>query len=121
MIPEILGRCKTAFLEHQKPLGTIGIIVLSGTLFLGFAKLEWLHSQQEPIRIEQLAMASGPAIEGEDTSKTGPYVASKAGKRYYLTTCSGVKTIKESNKIYFKTKEAAEARGLTPAANCKGL
>jgi hypothetical protein len=55
------------------------------------------------------------------TVNQGIYVASKSGTRYYLPTCSGVSRIKEENKIWFQTKEQAEARGLLPAANCPGL
>jgi len=51
----------------------------------------------------------------------GIYVASKNGTRYYLPGCSGVSRIKEENKIWFQTKDQAEARGLLPAANCPGL
>ncbi len=49
------------------------------------------------------------------------FVASKSGKKYYLPTCSGVARIKEANRVWFATKEDAEAVGLTPAANCPGI
>jgi len=51
----------------------------------------------------------------------GQYVASKTGKSYHLPWCSGAKQIKESNKVYFSSKEEAEAAGYTPAKNCKGI
>lgn len=51
----------------------------------------------------------------------GQYVASKSGSKYHLPWCPGAKQIKESNKIYFDSKEAAEKAGYTPAANCKGI
>jgi hypothetical protein len=56
------------------------------------------------------------ASEGEPR-----YVASKNGKVYHLLICPGAKQINEANKIYFNTKEEAEAAGLRPAANCKGI
>lgn len=49
------------------------------------------------------------------------YVASKSGTKYHLPWCPGAQQMKESNKIYFDSKTAAEAAGYTPAANCKGL
>jgi len=49
------------------------------------------------------------------------YVVSKNGARYHYPWCSGAQSIKEENKIWFDTKEEAEAAGYTPAANCKGL
>ncbi len=55
------------------------------------------------------------------TPKEGKYVASKSGTKYYLPTCSGVKRIKEENKVWFASVEDAQAAGLSPAANCPGL
>ena len=51
----------------------------------------------------------------------GQYVASRNGTRYYFPWCGGAKNIKEENKVWFSTKEEAEAKGYTPAVNCKGL
>jgi hypothetical protein len=51
----------------------------------------------------------------------GPYVGSKSGTKYYLETCSGVKRIKEANKVFFSSVQDARAAGYTPAANCPGL
>lgn len=52
---------------------------------------------------------------------SGGYVASKNGTKYHLPWCSGAKQMKEENKIWFQTKEEAEAQGYAPAANCKGI
>lgn len=52
---------------------------------------------------------------------SGPYVASKSGTKYHLGTCSGAKRIKDENKVFFATKNDAEAAGYTAAANCSGL
>lgn len=52
---------------------------------------------------------------------TGAYVGSRRGERYHLPWCAGAKTISEENKIWFASKEEAEAKGYTPAANCKGI
>jgi len=51
----------------------------------------------------------------------GKYVASKNGSKYHFPWCSGATRMKEENKIWFETKEAAEKAGYGPAANCKGL
>ncbi len=58
-------------------------------------------------------------IKSSDATKG--YVASKTGTKYHLPWCSGARRIKEENKVWFATKEEAEAAGYTPAANCKGL
>jgi hypothetical protein len=51
----------------------------------------------------------------------GEVVASKGGTKYYLPWCGTVKLIKEENKVWFASREAAEAAGYAPASNCKGL
>jgi hypothetical protein len=51
----------------------------------------------------------------------GGYVASKSGTKYHLPWCSGAQRIKEENKVWFSTKESAEAAGYAPAANCPGI
>jgi len=53
--------------------------------------------------------------------KSGPIVASKNGTKYYSLTCSGVKRIKEENKIFFASREDAERAGLSPSSTCKDL
>lgn len=54
-------------------------------------------------------------------STTQPYVASKSGTKYHLTSCPGAKQIKPENKITFATRSEAEAAGYSPAGNCPGL
>jgi len=49
---------------------------------------------------------------------SGIYVASKNGQYYYLPECSGVSRIKEENKVWFQTKEEAEAKGFKPSTTC---
>ena len=49
------------------------------------------------------------------------YVGSKTGTKYHLLTCAGAKTIKDTNKIYFSSKDDAEKQGYKPASNCKGI
>jgi hypothetical protein len=47
------------------------------------------------------------------------YVASKNGKMYYNIDCSGVKRIKEENRIWFNSKEDAEKSGYTLSSLCQ--
>jgi len=51
----------------------------------------------------------------------GMYVGSRNGTAYYLPWCGGVRLIHEENKVWFSSKEEAEAKGYRPAANCKGI
>ena len=52
---------------------------------------------------------------------TGEVVASVSGTKYHYPWCSGAQRIKEENKVWFESTEAARAAGYEPAANCKGL
>ncbi|MBI2064278.1 MAG: hypothetical protein HYT66_01040 [Candidatus Yanofskybacteria bacterium] len=45
-------------------------------------------------------------------------VVSKNSDKYHFTWCSGVKRIKEENKIWFETEAAAQAAGYAKAGNC---
>ncbi|HXK31753.1 MAG TPA: hypothetical protein VJZ94_03470, partial [Candidatus Paceibacterota bacterium] len=94
----------------------------SGGFEVGEGKV--VNTVQVPITASSTAGAGG----GEEAERpntvpalSGAYVASKHGEAYYLPWCGGVKLIREENKIWFATKEEAEARGYRPAANCKGL
>jgi len=62
-----------------------------------------------------------PSNNKESNLDTGKIVASKNGKRYYYPNCGGINRIKLENRIYFETKEQAEAKGLTLASGCKEL
>ena len=70
----------------------------------------------EKVPVVPMAQALGTVVPEE-----GKYVASKSGTKYYLPTCSGVRRIKEENKIWFATVDDAQASGRTPATNCPGL
>ncbi len=62
------------------------------------------------------APATTSAVAGEKA-----YVGSKNSTKYHLPWCSGAARIAEENKVWFASKEEAEAAGYTPAANCKGI
>lgn len=68
----------------------------------------------------------GTTAKGSDVASaalvgSGKYVGAKSGKTYYFPWCSGVKRIKESNKVWFSTKEEAEVAGYKPSASCPGI
>ena len=78
----------------------------------------------EPTMVEQKDQVAR-AIDTKNTASSGlsegQYVASKNGTRYHLPWCGSAKNIKEENKVWFATREEAEAAGYTPAQNCEGL
>jgi hypothetical protein len=51
----------------------------------------------------------------------GKLVASKNGTKYYFPWCAAASKIAEGNKVWFNSEAEARAKGLQPAANCKGL
>lgn len=79
---------------------------------------------EKPSQMEEYApkTASVKSEKGVPVAKDAlQYVASKNGSKYYLLSCSGVKRIKEENKIYFPSPEEARKAGYAPALNCKGI
>lgn len=58
-------------------------------------------------------------IQTKSTTSTRAYFASSRGTKYYHLGCSGGKTLKEENKIWFMTKAEAEAAGYELSTSCK--
>ena len=67
------------------------------------------------------ALIAGAGESADPISDGGQYVASKSGEAYYLPWCGGADRIKAENRVWFASKEEAEARGYRPAKNCKGI
>ncbi len=113
-----------------------GLILLVGVASFGLGRMSApdIPYLGEPDRKDNALIlnATGPtrvvgvpsttdAISVAENSAEERYVASKNGTKYHLPWCGSAKQIKEENKIWFETKEAAEAAGYTPASNCKGI
>jgi hypothetical protein len=82
--------------------------------------IENLFARQNNSSISSQKQGIGESEEGRVTpSSPGSVVASKNSDRYHLPWCSGAKTIKEENKIWFASEEKAIAAGYTKAGNCK--
>ena len=101
----------------------VGVIFLTASLAFGLGRLSVLYEGESDFKIEYAGTQEGAAITAIPavTPESGGYVASKSGTKYHLPWCAGAQAIKESNKIYFATKEEAEKAGYAPAANCKGI
>ena len=130
-IQEIIQKSK-AFITNDE-IFTILLVV-----FIGVASFGLGRASVEEKRVDQATPASvvvaGKTQDSEakkvnettgltrtSDNAQGAYVASKNGTKYHLPWCAGAKSIKEENKIWFNSKEAAEAAGYAPAANCKGI
>ena len=98
------------------------LILLAVTSF-GLGRLSVLPGgpERQPASVVLSDTGSVPVSSGEyvDT-KTAPeqYVGSRNSDKYHHVTCPGASRIKEENKVWFSSKEAAEAAGYSPAANC---
>ena len=106
---------------------TVTIVVLACFASYGLGIATGQDTREGKIGIGQVPLmpfVSAPATETPlpiTMTAGGQYVASRTGKSYHLPWCSGAKQIKEENKIYFTSKESAEAAGYVAAKNCKGI
>jgi hypothetical protein len=108
--------------ESERDIYLALVILLVGLLGFGLGRLSKLEERKTPIMIRNEAIIDNNLISQDKKAvSSGQYVASKTGNSYYLPWCSGVKRIKEANKVWFNTKEEALAAGYAPAGNCKGL
>ncbi len=107
-----------------------GLILGSVSLAFALGRLSVSLAVKPDVTIENRAFGAGVLTEkgGVATSiaepamiTEGSYVGSKNGTKYHLPWCPGAQQIAEQNKVWFQNKEEAEARGYTPAANCKGI
>lgn len=92
-------------------------MVFSSAIFMGTRVHNYFNSPHSIEFQKGVIVASEKGGEG-GIPREGNIVASKAGKRYYFKHCSGVKRIKEANKVYFSSESEAQARGLTLASGC---
>lgn len=125
------------FLNPRKEPGGslyIGLIlILVAVTSFGLGRLSRQGGGQAGLRVlypegmaeMRLDGAAGAAASFETrtgaATTSGQIVASKSGTKYHFTWCSGAKSIKEENRIYFASTQEARAAGYEPASNCKGL
>lgn len=112
----------------------LAIIILVAFFSFGLGRLSALKEAKTPLQIENIPNGTQQTTQTKNPQTTqvataltseipqnATYVASKTGKKYHYPWCAGAQRISEENRVYFKSKEEAEAQGYTPASNCKGL
>jgi|SRR3989344_1740054 len=116
--------------DQGKDILTVLIIILVGLGSFGLGRLS-KTAQNEGLRMEYLGQdLSGSLIEAPGSvlglqNQTGAdidnkkFFASSRGKKYYPIGCSAGKSIKQSNRIYFETREAAETQGYELSTSCR--
>jgi len=121
--------------ETEKHILIALLIVLVAGASFGLGRLTTLEKAKTPVTIDYFSTSSpaaaalAPIPKEVDpdaaapagalpAAQSGPIVASKNGKAYYWTTCSGANRITDANKIYFASTQAAAAAGYYLAKNC---
>lgn len=117
------------FIESKagKDLLTVIIVILVGigSFYLGRLSKQ---AKNEGIRIEykgQVINQEASAIKATNKaeiipkSASGSFFASKRGKKYYPAGCSAGKSIKQENRVYFESKDIAEAAGYSLSTSCQ--
>lgn len=74
------------------------------------------QAREEPDEGQKNRGDNPPAAEAQEL-----YVGSQNSDKYHLPWCSGAQRIHEENKVWFSSKQEAEAAGYSPAGNCKGI
>jgi len=120
--------------EKGKDVMIVIIVILVG---LGAFELGRLskESNSSGIKIEypdQYKNQAANTISSQNSSKVDietpvkisdpnrkSFFASNRGSKYYSIGCSGGKTIKQENRVYFTTREEAEQAGYELSSSCK--
>ncbi len=119
--------------DRGKDILTVMIVILVGLASFGLGRLS-KNTISSGIKIEYsntlnnqdanavsavnyINSQSSQKITNSSSSKT--FFASNRGSKYYSIGCSGGKTIKQENRVYFATGEEAERAGYELSSACK--
>jgi hypothetical protein len=122
----------TTWVEGEKGKGVLTVMII---VLVGFGAFELGRLSKEntssgvQIEYNQPAVAEEAnvfsaveyaSIPKNNVSKSSSknFFASNRGSKYYPVGCSGGKTIKQENRVYFVTSEEAEKAGYTLSSSC---
>jgi len=106
-----------------KDILTVIIVILVGLGSFGLGRLS-KESKNGVLRVEY-ADNEASIIESINEPQSslkqinGTFFASSRGSKYYSLSCSGGKTIKQENRVYFNTREEAEIAGYELSSSCR--
>ncbi|MFA6324794.1 MAG: hypothetical protein WCX46_01025 [Candidatus Paceibacterota bacterium] len=121
--------------EKGKDILVVFIIILVGIASFELGRLS-KENDSSGVKIEYIGQEAN-TIEGYNNlkgavfqdqeemyknkinSNSKNFFASSRGKKYYPVDCSAGKTIKDSNKVYFSTREEAEKAGFELSSSCQ--
>ncbi len=127
--------------EAGKDIMVVLIVILTGLGSFGLGRLSKENAStgvkiEYPKELTSLAgnaiSATTPVVKAAPTQKVVPastntstttlaiknYFASSRGHKYYPAGCSAGKSLSMDNRIYFSTREEAEAAGYTLSNSC---
>ena len=124
MVADSFKKVKEWCKENHKDLFIAGIIFCTGLSSFGLGRLSVDLKPNSPLVVTD--SAANPPMDQHTVPNASirtdkRVAASRNGTAYYFPWCAGLLRIKEENKVWFPTKEAAEIAGLTLAGNCRGL
>jgi hypothetical protein len=115
-IQETWRRIKDWWGRGEMALLSPFIVILVGVASFALGRISATEEQKSPIVHGERAQREGsPLMLG------GMVVASRSGKSYHFPWCSGAETMKDANRRWFPSEEAAQKAGYKPAGNCPGL
>ena len=123
MVADSFKKVKEWCKDNHKDLFIAGIIFCTGLSSFGLGQLS-VDLKPNPSLVVTNRAASPPMEQHTVVPSASIWtdkrvVASRSGTAYYFPWCAGLLRIKEENKVWFTTKEAAEIAGLTLAGNCR--
>ncbi len=130
MLTDMFKKIKGWEEEYQNEICIALAIILVGAAGFGLGRLSKIVKGKGPLEAKLPSLyseANPPSLPSTgdldaphpSTGKT--LVGSKNGAKYHFPWCPGALRISEKNKVWFASKEAAEAAGYTKAGNCAGL
>jgi hypothetical protein len=83
-------------------------------------KIEYQGQLQDINQSANVVSAIWDTSESSETNSSGKtFFASNRGSKYYSTSCSAGKTIKQENRVWFATGEEAERAGYVLSSSCQ--
>lgn len=116
-IQDFAFHCKVLAERLVGEYGIAVLILLVGLASFGLGRLSAQEETRPAVSIGQASAGTEPRA----IPLGGQFVASRTGTVYYYPWCGGAQNIKPENQRWFTTEKSAQAAGLKPAKNCKGL
>lgn len=122
-IAQIREKGNTLLARIPRDVLLVGILVLTASASFGLGIMQG----REGVGLAggagqgEFAISEIPVNTPTTIPAGGQVVASRNGTKYFLPWCAGAKLISAANLVTFDSAEAAQAKGYSAAANCKGL